>query len=132
MGLFETKPKRLISPIALKAGYFGAVDRQYILPIVDLPADVSLEMQQLPQTCMFRLYKALVDGEHVGYGLSSAFKVFNHGGYLLTRTERFTKPETFSIVLRLPEIVLCDYANAGAIAISPKVSTAVANIFMEQ
>ena len=132
MGLFETKPRRLVLPIDLKPGYFGSIDRIHVLPTQNLAAGSSIELESLPVSCMFKVYKALIGQEQVGYAFSSAFRVSNNGGYLLTKTERFVKPETFNVVLRLPDLVLCDFANSGALAISPKVSSYVSNIFLEQ
>lgn len=132
MGLFETKTRSLRLPISLKVGYFGCIDRIFILPTEPLAAKTEIELETLPVSCMFKVYKVLVDQRPVGYGFSSAFKTSNHGGYLLTRTERFIKPDSFSVVLRLQDLVLCDFANAGALAISPKISPAVSNIFLEQ
>lgn len=132
MGLFEVQKREITLPIDLMPGYFGGVGRVFVLPTTPLKAGTTLSLEPLPVTSMLRSHKALVNGEQVGYGFSSAFKVTNHGGYLLVRKEGTTRPESFSVVLRLPELIICDFANAGALAISPKISTAVSNIFMEQ
>lgn len=132
MGLFVQKLITVDSPIDLSDGVFAQLENRYVLPTRPIKAGTIMNLEPLPVSCMFRVYKAVVDQEVVGYGFSSAFYVENRGGYLLTRAERITRPTSFSVVLRLPELVLCDFANAGALAISPKINDAVANIFMEQ
>lgn len=132
MGLFEQKSKSLTSVIPLRPGYFGKVSNTWVLPIQQIQKGDTLHLETLPATCMFRIYKVMREAQHVGYGFASAFNTVNGGGYLLTRTEKFVRPDTFTVLLRLKDVVVYAFPNCGALAISPRVSQAVKTIFEEQ
>ena len=131
MSLFATKPRTITSLIDLAPGYFAKVGSFYLLPTVPLKNKTVVQMSTLPGSCMFQMYQGLVDGALVGYVFSSAFQVINGGGYLLTKMGNL-KPTDHTVLLRTPDLVIYSYSNVGALAVSLKVSSSVAQILETQ
>ena len=130
MGLFKQKPRTITTEYDMASGVFGKVGSYYLLPARPLLLSSQLTLTQVPCGCMFNIFEALVNDKLVGYAFSSAFSVVNGGSWLITSMKR--EPSTYTVMLRTNDVIVYSFPNAGALAVSPKVSTAMHSILMEQ
>lgn len=116
-------------------GFFAELtgSEGFILPTVDLARGDHIQIEiSLKLSCMFHVYTIANKGERCGFFFISRFAVENHGGFLLTYLKQHSTADKVDTLIKSDELILYNYPNRGSLAISPMVSSAVANIFETQ
>ncbi len=125
-------PSFVMSPtINMEPGYFYETGNLYLLPFVPISSNIKLDLSPWNITCMFAINNMTVQGQRVGLAFRSGFKVTNGGGYLMTHMSQ-REPKDFMTLVRVPEVVIFNYPNHGALAISTRLNPDVLSLIEEQ
>lgn len=120
-------------PIDIKAGHFYSFHPMYVLMVNDVKAKTKISYNKHNVNCMFNIHDILdKDKNRIGYAFSSAFDILNTGTYIITKMHRHRDINNYTVLIRTKEVILFNYPNVGALAISTKVSPFIKNIIEEQ
>lgn len=121
------------SRIDFEAGLFYHLGEGYAITFDTLPPSNYTLGQEYNLNSMLSMYDLILDGNHVGFYFYSGFKIQNKGGFIVAYTEsKRGKAKDGSLIIRHPEVMVYDFPNCGAMAVSTKINEAVMSIFMEQ
>jgi hypothetical protein len=119
--------------IDCKPGEFYELAGLYFLPLQDLAAGTALVLgPRLPLSCMFEIHFAMIGSERVGYFLQSRFEVVNGGGYLQTYLKGKGPAKETEVLIKDETLVVYNFPNRGALAITPLVNSEIETILTEQ
>jgi hypothetical protein len=125
-------------PMDVTSGIFYTFDFGYFLPFQDMGVAQDLVIKQVDVECMFNIYRVfLLVSEWttpvlVGLLFTSPLGVVNHGGFLLAGSVADIELTGYDVALRDKKAVIYNYPGKAALAISPQLSTQVADIFEYQ
>lgn len=116
-----------------KPGEFYEIDGLYFLPLNEVPSGTEITLgPRLPVSCMFEISFAMRGTDRCGYIFQSRFEVRNAGAYLLTHLKGKGPALDSETLIKDDTLVVYNYHNRGALAISPVVNEEIENIFTEQ
>lgn len=119
--------------IDCKPGEFYELPGFYFLPLLDIGSGTDLTVgPRLPLSCMFEIHFAMIGSERVGYFFQSRFEVRNGGSYLQTYMRNKGLATVTEPLIKDETLVVYNFPNRGALAISPLVNEEINTIFLEQ
>lgn len=119
-------------PIDAEPGYFYSFKHLHILPIMKLLKGTKFQLQKFDLNCMLNVYSVFVKDQLSGYAFTSAFEMKNNGVNLLTRMHRYKNPTSCNLLIRNKDLIVYNYPNSGALAVSTKVSPFLHRVLEEQ
>lgn len=124
----------MIVPLDLDPGYFYNFHPEHLIVTRFVPAGSELEYHKWSVHSMFNIHTAyIVDEEvEVGYMFTSNFHIENTGAYLMTRMKNGVKAKDYTVLAKSEHLIIYNYGNSGALAVSPKISSYIQTFFEDQ
>jgi len=124
---------RFKTTIGLDPHHFYDFDPLHVIVFSRVKGNRSFDLIDMGVQSMFKIYRMERKGKFVGLAFQSAMQVINNGCYLVTFMQKTRmKAEDSSVLIRTQDIIVYNYPNVGALAISPRLSPYLATMFEEQ
>lgn len=123
----------IVPRINCEPDLFYEVDSGVVYPLVPIPKGARLELgRPIPVTGMLDLTELMLGTKRAAYFFRSSFTMEARGGYLVTYLKNKGEAVAHEVVLRLDNLIIYNFPNRGTMAVSPKVTEAMAKILESQ